>query len=203
MPIRPSGVVHRRSGRPGGRRSAAPRCAAARRAAAPPRRGPGSRCRSPAPGRPPRRTRRPPPSPARSGRSRRPAGSRRRRSRRGRRPRRRRRGRAPRARPAAPRRRQRAGVQRVPLVAGAGELEDSPDHRRAWISKSSISGLASSFSQSSREPLRVLGLELDHAPDPHVLDPLEAERRQRPLDRLALRVEDPLLRPDQDPRLRH
>ena len=53
------------------------------------------------------------------------------------------------------------------------------------------------------EPLRVLGLQLDHAPDPHVLDPLEAERRQRPLDRLALWVEDPLLRPDQDPRLQN
>jgi hypothetical protein len=34
-----------------------------------------------------------------------------------------------------------------------------------------------------------------------VLDALEAERRQRPLDRLALRVEDSLLGPDQDPRL--
>jgi hypothetical protein len=32
-----------------------------------------------------------------------------------------------------------------------------------------------------------------------VLDTLEAERRQRPLDRLALRVEDALLGPDQDP----
>ena len=51
------------------------------------------------------------------------------------------------------------------------------------------------------EPLGVLGLELDHAPDPHVLDALEAERRQRPLDRLALRVEDALLGPDQDPGL--
>ena len=95
---------------------------------------------------------------------------------------------------------QRAGVQRVPLVAGTGELEHSPDHS-SWISKSSISGLASSFSQSSAEPLGVLRLELDHAADPDVLDTLEAERRQRPLDRLALRVEDPLLRPDQNPRL--
>jgi hypothetical protein len=33
-----------------------------------------------------------------------------------------------------------------------------------------------------------------------MLDPLEAECRQRPLDRLALRVEDPLLGPDQNPR---
>ncbi len=71
------------------------------------------------------------------------------------------------------------------------------------ISKSSISGLASSFSQSSGNFAGSLGLQLDHAPDPHVLDALEAERRQRPLDRLALGVEDPLLRPDQDPCFRH
>jgi hypothetical protein len=32
-------------------------------------------------------------------------------------------------------------------------------------------------------------------------DSLEAKRRQRPLDRLALGVEDPLLGPDQDPGL--
>jgi hypothetical protein len=36
-----------------------------------------------------------------------------------------------------------------------------------------------------------------------VLDPLEAERRQRPLDRLALGVEDPLLGTDQDPSLQN
>jgi phosphoribosylaminoimidazole-succinocarboxamide synthase len=47
----------------------------------------------------------------------------------------------------------------------------------------------------------VLGLELDHAADPHVPDALEPERRQRPLARLALRVEDSLLRPDQHARL--
>jgi hypothetical protein len=51
------------------------------------------------------------------------------------------------------------------------------------------------------QPLRPVGLQLDHAADPDVLDPIEAERRQRPLDRLALRVEDPLLGPDQDPGL--
>ena len=51
------------------------------------------------------------------------------------------------------------------------------------------------------EPLGILGLELDHAPHPDVLDALEAERRQRPLDRLALGVEDSLLGPDQDPGL--
>jgi hypothetical protein len=48
------------------------------------------------------------------------------------------------------------------------------------------------------EPLRALGLELDHPPDVDLPDPLESERRQRPLDRLALGVEDPLLGPDQD-----
>jgi hypothetical protein len=53
------------------------------------------------------------------------------------------------------------------------------------------------------EALGVLGLELDHAADPDVLDALEAERRQRPLDRLALGVEDALLGPDQDPRLQN
>src|SRR4051812_19769093 len=51
------------------------------------------------------------------------------------------------------------------------------------------------------EPLGVLGLQLDHPSDVDVLDPLEAERRQRPLDRLALRVEDALLGPDQHARL--
>jgi hypothetical protein len=34
----------------------------------------------------------------------------------------------------------------------------------------------------------------------HVLDTVEAERRQRALDGLALRVEDALLRADQDAR---
>ena len=42
---------------------------------------------------------------------------------------------------------------------------------------------------------RVVGLELDQAADPDVRDALEAERRQRTLDRLALRVEDALLGP--------
>jgi len=52
-----------------------------------------------------------------------------------------------------------------------------------------------------RQPLRPVGLQLDQAADANVPDPLEAQRRQRPLDRLALRVEDPLLGPDQDPGL--
>src|SRR5262249_17927523 len=44
---------------------------------------------------------------------------------------------------------QAACVERVSLVAGAGELKHPPPHHRLTISKSSISGLASSFSQSS------------------------------------------------------
>ena len=54
-----------------------------------------------------------------------------------------------------------------------------------------------------REPLGVLSDELDHAADPHMLDAVEAERRQRPLDRLALRVEDSLLGADQHPSLQN
>ena len=46
---------------------------------------------------------------------------------------------------------------------------------------------------------RVLHLELDQAAHMHARDALEAQGRQRPLDGLALRVEDPRLRPDQDP----
>ena len=48
------------------------------------------------------------------------------------------------------------------------------------------------------ELARVVGLQLDQPPDPDVVHALEAERRQRPLDRLPLRVEDALLRPNQD-----
>src|SRR6185503_8819204 len=43
------------------------------------------------------------------------------------------------------------------------------------------------------ELVQVIGLQLDHPPDVDVPDALEAEGRQRPLDRLALRIEDPLL----------
>ena len=46
----------------------------------------------------------------------------------------------------------------------------------------------------------ILDVELDEPPDVHVAHAVEPERRQRPLDRLALRVQDPRLRPDQDPR---
>ena len=40
--------------------------------------------------------------------------------------------------------------------------------------------------------------ELDQPSHPHVAHALEAERRKRALDGLALGVQDPLLRPDQD-----
>ena len=40
-------------------------------------------------------------------------------------------------------------------------------------------------------------VELDQPADVHVAHPREAERRQRPLHRLPLRVEDPRLGPDQ------
>ena len=62
-------------------------------------------------------------------------------------------------------------------------------------------GIGEQLLAELRQALGVLGLELDHAAHVDMLDPLEAERRQRPLDRLALRVEDPLLGPDQDPGL--
>ena len=52
-----------------------------------------------------------------------------------------------------------------------------------------------------RRQLRgVLHVELDQPADVHVAHALEAERRQRALDGLALRVEDPGLGPDQHPR---
>ena len=183
--------------RPGGRRSAGPRSAAARPGSSPPRRAPGSRCRCRAPGRPRRRT-------GDRLHRRREAGDR------------------AGAQvvavgeaagdddrvdagevgllvPDQPRLAdQRAGVQRVPLVAGAGELDD-PEARHASLrSRSPRSAGWRELLAELGELRRVLGLELDHAADAHVLDALEAERRQRPLDRLALGVEDPLLRADQD-----
>ena len=93
----------------------------------------------------------------------------------------------------------------VALVAAARELEDADQRLRPVLasasssttSKSSISGLASSFSQSAsswagssvssstRRPTRTFG------------DALEPQRGQRPLHRLPLGIEDALLRPDQ------
>ena len=51
-----------------------------------------------------------------------------------------------------------------------------------------------------RQLRRILHVELDEPPDVDVAHAVEAERGQRALDRLALRVQDPRLRPDQDPR---
>jgi len=105
-----------------------------------------------------------------------------------------------------------AGVERVPLVAGTGELKHAPQHQVCGVVELLIhalylevldQGVGEQLLAELRDAIRVLGLELDHAADPHVLDPLEAERRQRPLHRLALGVEDPLLGPDQHARLRH
>ena len=61
-----------------------------------------------------------------------------------------------------------------------------------------MSGLASSLLADRVELRGVLRLELHQAPDAHLRYPLEAERRQGPFDGLALRVQNPLLRPDQD-----
>src|ERR1700712_2373191 len=52
-----------------------------------------------------------------------------------------------------------------------------------------------------RELAGVLDVELDEAADVDVGDALEAQRRQRPLDGHALRVEDPGLRPHEDARV--
>src|SRR4051812_22563227 len=49
------------------------------------------------------------------------------------------------------------------------------------------------------QALRVLDVELHQPADVHVRDAEEAERRQRALDGLSLRVQDPGLRPDEDP----
>src|SRR5690606_24080448 len=50
------------------------------------------------------------------------------------------------------------------------------------------------------EPRRILGLELHQAPHPHVAHPAEPKRRERPFDRLALRIEDAFLRTNQNAR---
>ena len=49
------------------------------------------------------------------------------------------------------------------------------------------------------EAVGALGLQLDHPPDPNVLDALEPERGQGPLDSLALGIQDALFGPDQNP----
>ena len=60
-----------------------------------------------------------------------------------------------------------------------------------------MSGLASSFSHIAAHLRRIFDVQLDQAADVHVRDAVEAERRQRPLDGLALRVENPRLGPDE------
>ena len=49
-----------------------------------------------------------------------------------------------------------------------------------------------------RQPRRVLDVQLHEPADVDAADPAEAQRRQRALDGLALGIEDPGLRPDQD-----
>ena len=44
---------------------------------------------------------------------------------------------------------------------------------------------------------RILDVELDQPADVDIADPAEPERGQRPLDRLALRIENSRLRPDE------
>ena len=51
-----------------------------------------------------------------------------------------------------------------------------------------------------RHLARVVDIQLDQPPDVHVLNAVEPERRQRPLDGLSLRVEDALLRANQNTR---
>ena len=63
-----------------------------------------------------------------------------------------------------------------------------------------MSGFTSSFSAHRVELRRVLDVELDEPADVDVRDALEAERRQRALDRDALRIEDARLRADEDAR---
>ncbi len=184
--------------------------AAARPAAGAPRTAPESRCRSPARARRRGRTRSPPPSPARSARSRRPAGSRRRRSRRARRSRRRPcRSRSPcHSSSASPTRR--AACSASTSSQRAGELKDAELHRAVGSVRRLIVSAVEQLDlvvldQRVREQLlahrlqlrRVLHVELDQAADVHVRHAREAERRQRALDGLALRVEDARLRADQ------
>ena len=47
--------------------------------------------------------------------------------------------------------------------------------------------------------LDVQDVELDEPPDVHVAHAVEAQRRERPLHGLALRIQDSGLGPDQDP----
>ena len=96
-----------------------------------------------------------------------------------------------------------AGRQGVALVAGAGELEDAEHGVPADLLDLVV------LDQRVREELLaelgevrgVVRFELDEPADAHVAHAVEAERGKRPLDRLALRVEDALLGADEDARL--
>ena len=91
------------------------------------------------------------------------------------------------------------GEQRVDLVAGAGEADDAELH--------ALDDLVVLDQRVGQQPLAHLGQPRGSStssstsrPTCTLLTPAEAERRQRALDRLALRVEDPGLRPDQHAR---
>jgi hypothetical protein len=66
-----------------------------------------------------------------------------------------------------------------------------------------MSGLTSSRSHIAGTCDGVVDVELDEPADVHVGHALEAERRQRLLDDLALRVEDALLGPHEHADARH
>ena len=89
-------------------------------------------------------------------------------------------------------------AQRVDVVAGAGEADDAELHCLDLVVLDQRVG--QQLLAHLRQARRVLHVELHQPPDVDVAHALEAERRQRPLDGLALRVEDPGLGADQDPR---
>ena len=148
-------------------------------------------------------------SPARSGRSRRSAGSRRTRSRRAARRRRRRAARSPRARPAPARRR----ARRAPRARRG--RRSSPGRRRRAIrgcaahagpgarSRSSRSAGSRAAARTSARPARaprrrsVASTSRSTTRPTRASSTREAEMVERALDRLALRVEDARLRPDE------
>ena len=93
---------------------------------------------------------------------------------------------------------------RVAVVVRARELDhrDARVHSRTSTSYDSISGFASSCLHISLDALaRLVGrgrlhFDVDDAPDARFRD-REPELAQRLLDRLALRIEDAFLRPDE------
>ena len=85
--------------------------------------------------------------------------------------------------------------QRVDLVAGARKPDDAELHALDLVVLDQRIG--EQLLAHRRDLGRVLDVELDQPPDVDVRDALEAQRGQRALDGLALRVEDPGLGPDQ------